>query len=49
MRNKLTTKQRAKELKRIGAILDDQIDTCDIPELTDEQLHRAVMGRMWRA
>jgi len=45
---KLSSDQRAKELKRIAAIPDDQIDTSDIPELTEEQLRRAVRGRFYR-
>ena len=45
---KLTASQRNKELKAIAALRDDQIDTSDIPELTDEQLSRAVRGQMYR-
>jgi len=33
---KLTDRQRRKALAAIAAIPDEQIDTSDIPELTDE-------------
>lgn len=45
---KLTNRQREKELKAVAAIPDDQIDLSDIPELTSEQLARAVRGQMYR-
>jgi uncharacterized protein (DUF4415 family) len=45
---KLTALQRRGELDVIAAIPDDQIDTSDIPELTDEQLKCAVRGNMYR-
>lgn len=45
---KLSNRQRQKELKAIAAIPDDRIDTSDIPELTAEQLVRAVRGEMYR-
>jgi len=45
---KLTSRQRQKELKAIAAIPDDRIDTSEIPELTEEQLSRAVRGQMYR-
>ena len=45
---KLTSKQRQKELKAIAAIPDDRINTSDIPELTGEQLSRAIRGQMYR-
>lgn len=45
---KLTNRQRAKELRAVASIADDAIDTSDIPELTDEQLERAVRGGMYR-
>ncbi len=45
---KLTASQRNKQLKAIAALRDDQIDTSDIPELTKEQLRRAVRGQMYR-
>lgn len=40
-------KQR-RSLGHLAALPDDDIDTSDIPELTDEQLQRAVRGRMYR-
>jgi len=45
---KLTSEQRQKELESIAAMPDDRIDTSDIPELTEEQLSRAVRGQMYR-
>jgi len=45
---KLTSRQREKELKTVAAISEDQIDLSDIPELTEEQLRRAVRGQMYR-
>jgi uncharacterized protein (DUF4415 family) len=45
---KLTASQRNKQLKAIAALRDEQIDTSDIPELTEEQLRRAVRGQMYR-
>lgn len=45
---KLTDRQRRKALAAIAAIPDEQIDTSDIPKLTDEQLSNAVRGEMYR-
>jgi len=45
---KMTDRQRRRELAAIAAIPDEQIDTSDIPELTDEQLSSAVRGEMYR-
>jgi uncharacterized protein (DUF4415 family) len=45
---KLTTKERQKQLAYLAALPDDQIDTSDIPELTIEQLRKAVRGLMYR-
>ncbi len=45
---KLTSKERQKQLKAVAAISDDRIDTSDVPELTEEQLSRAVRGQMYR-
>ena len=45
---KLTNKQRQRELKAVVAIPDDRIDTSDIPELTEEQLSRAIRSQMYR-
>jgi len=42
---KLTDRQRRKALAAIAAIPDEQIDTSDIPELTDEQLADLYMAR----
>jgi len=43
----LTTKQRA-NLKALARRPDSEIDTSDIPELTDEQFKNAVRGRFYR-
>jgi uncharacterized protein (DUF4415 family) len=45
---KVTRKQRRQELQALAALPDDQIDTSDIPEMTEEQLRRAVRGLMYR-
>lgn len=42
------TEERRKELTRLDALPADQIDTSDIPELTDEQWASAVRGRFYR-
>lgn len=42
------TKAQRDNLARLAALPDDQIDTSDIPEMTDEQLRRAVRGRFYR-
>jgi uncharacterized protein (DUF4415 family) len=43
----LTAKQRA-NLRKLAAKPDSEIDTSDIPELTDEQWKTAVRGRFYR-
>ena len=45
---KLTTKERQRQLAYLAALSDDQIDTSDIPELTVEQMRKAVRGLMYR-
>ncbi len=42
------TEEQRKELARLDALPADQIDTSDIPELTDEQWASAVRGRFYR-
>ncbi len=42
------TEERRKELAKLDALPADQIDTSDIPELTDEQWAGAVRGRFYR-
>ena len=42
------TEERRKELAKLDALPADQIDTSDIPELTDEQWASAVRGRFYR-
>lgn len=45
---KLTRKERRGEIRALAAIPDDQIDTSEIPELTDEQLSTAIRGQLYR-
>jgi uncharacterized protein (DUF4415 family) len=45
---KLPSKQRRTELDSLAALPDASIDTSDIPELTAEQMRRAVRGLMYR-
>ncbi len=45
---KLSLKQRSKELAALATRPEDQIDTSDIPELTEEQFRHAVRGRFYR-
>ena len=42
------TEERRKELAKLDALPVDQIDTSDIPELTDEQWAGAVRGQFYR-
>jgi uncharacterized protein (DUF4415 family) len=42
------TKVDRERLKKLSARPDSEIDTSDIPELTDEQLKNAVRGRFYR-
>lgn len=42
------TEDRRKELAKLDALPVDQIDTSDIPELTDEQWVGANRGRFYR-
>ena len=46
--NKLSTKERNKHLERIAKIKDENIDTSDIPELTEKQFKTGVRGRFYR-
>ena len=45
---KRSRKRGRKELQELAAMPDGRIDTSDIPELTEEQLRRAMRGRMYR-
>ena len=45
---KMTSRERQRQLAYLAALPDDQIDTSDIPELTAEQLRKAVRGLMYR-
>lgn len=48
VRNSLTKAERKRQLREISAIRDSEIDTSDIPELTAEQMGRAVRGQGYR-
>ena len=43
-----TERERRKQLQALAALPDDRIDTSDIPELTAEQMRRAVRGPWYR-
>lgn len=45
---RLTSEQRRRQIRAVAAIQDDQIDTGDIPELTEEQMRGALRGRLYR-
>ena len=45
---KLTNKERQRQLQALAAMTDSAIDTSDMPELTMDQLRRAVRGQMYR-
>lgn len=45
---KLSLNERRKELEALAVLPDDQIDTSDIPELTEEQLGEMVRGLFYR-
>jgi uncharacterized protein (DUF4415 family) len=45
---KLTIHERRRQLQTLANIPDDRIDTSDIPELTAEQMSRAVRGQWYR-
>jgi uncharacterized protein (DUF4415 family) len=45
---KLAINERRKQLQTLENITDDRIDTSDIPELTAEQMGRAVRGQWYR-
>ena len=42
------TDERQKALAKLSSLPDDQIDTSDIPEMTDLQWAEAVRGRFYR-
>jgi uncharacterized protein (DUF4415 family) len=44
----LTTIERRRQLKAIADLPDTRIDTSDIPQLTVEQMRRAVRGEWYR-
>src|SRR5258707_1449501 len=45
---KLTKSERRKQIRRFDAIRDNQIDTTDIPEITEEQMRKGVVGHLYR-
>jgi uncharacterized protein (DUF4415 family) len=42
------TEVQINEIKKLAAMPDSEIDTSDIPELTEEQWKNAVRGRFYR-
>jgi uncharacterized protein (DUF4415 family) len=42
------TDAQIEEIRKLAAMPDSEIDTSDIPELTEEQLKNAVRGRFYR-
>lgn len=47
-RKTLSAAARREQLERLAALPDDQIDTSDIPEITDEQWATARRGHLYR-
>ena len=47
-RKTLTASDRGRQLRALAALPDSRIDTSDIPELTADQMRRAVRGRWYR-
>ena len=47
-RRQAPRRDRQRELRALAAMPNKAIDTSDIPELTEEQMRRAVRGRMYR-
>lgn len=47
-RKTLSAAARQEEIERLAALPDDQIDTSDIPEITDEQWASARRGNFYR-
>ena len=45
---RLTKSERRKQIRRFDAIRDDQINTTDIPEVTEEQMRKGVVGHLYR-
>ncbi len=45
---KLSSSERRKELQALAALPDIEIDTSDIPELTDQELKEMVRGGLYR-
>lgn len=44
----LTVRERRKQLRTLATISDERIDTSDIPELSAQQMRRAVRGQWYR-
>src|SRR5258707_14068480 len=45
---RLTKSERRKQIRRFDAIRDDQINITDIPEITEEQMRKGVVGHLYR-
>jgi hypothetical protein len=45
---RLTKSERRKQIRSFDAIRDGQINTTDIPETTEEQMGKGVVGHLYR-
>jgi uncharacterized protein (DUF4415 family) len=45
---RLAKSERRKQIRRFDAIHDDQINTAEIPEITEEQMRKGVVGHLYR-
>jgi|SRR5580704_19680165 uncharacterized protein (DUF4415 family) len=45
---RLAKSERRKQIRRFDAIRDDQINTTKIPEITEEQMRKGVVGHLYR-
>jgi uncharacterized protein (DUF4415 family) len=45
---RLAKSERRKQIRRFDAIRDDQINTTEIPEITEEQMRKGVVGHLYR-
>jgi uncharacterized protein (DUF4415 family) len=48
MKKKTDSGQRKEVLRRIASLKEEEIDTSDIPELTEEQMRSGVRGMLYR-
>src|SRR5260370_36831597 len=45
---RLTKSERRKQIRRFDAIRDEQINTTDIPEITEQHMRKADVGQLYR-